>query len=136
MSDLVIVVAKTNPEAKGSAAMSLFLVDPKLAGFSKGNPLKKAGLKAQDTCELFFEDVVLPPDALLGDEGRGFAYLMEELPQVNADHNAAMRALGMNLDAFFSYSPWPPFGPRDSISLLFSPTLAAPPCPLVCDRNV
>mmetsp|Transcript_27253 Transcript_27253/g.82793 ORF Transcript_27253/g.82793 Transcript_27253/m.82793 type:complete len:228 (-) Transcript_27253:587-1270(-) len=81
MSDLVIVVAKTNPEAKGSAAMSLFLVDPKLAGFSKGNPLKKAGLKAQDTCELFFEDVVLPPDALLGDEGRGFAYLMEELPQ-------------------------------------------------------
>jgi alkylation response protein AidB-like acyl-CoA dehydrogenase len=82
MSDLVIVVAKTNPEAKGSAAMSLFLVDPKLPGFSKGNPLKKAGLKAQDTCELFFEDVRLPADALLGEEGRGFKYLMEELPQV------------------------------------------------------
>jgi alkylation response protein AidB-like acyl-CoA dehydrogenase len=62
--------------------MSLFLVDTTLPGFKKGNPLKKAGLKAQDTCELFFEDVVLPADALLGEEGRGFKYLMEELPQV------------------------------------------------------
>lgn len=80
LADLVIVVAKTDPEA-GSKGFSLFLVEAGSAGFSKGRNLKKVGMKAQDTSELFFEDVRLPFDALLGERGAGLTYLMRELPQ-------------------------------------------------------
>ena len=81
-SDLVIVVAKTNPAAGGKGT-SLFLLEAGTPGFSKGKPLKKLGLKAQDTCELFFDNVRLPADALLGGEAmlnKGFICLMEQLP--------------------------------------------------------
>ncbi|XP_072552003.1 long-chain specific acyl-CoA dehydrogenase, mitochondrial [Salminus brasiliensis] len=82
MSDLVIVVAVTNREAKTAAhGLSLFLVDGGTKGFQKGRKLEKIGLKAQDTAELFFEDVRLPADALLGQVNKGFYYLMNELPQ-------------------------------------------------------
>jgi len=77
--DLVVVVAKTDPAA-GARGVSLLVVDTTLPGVTKGSPLKKIGLKAQDTGELFFEDVMVPVDHLLGEEGRGFAYLMQELP--------------------------------------------------------
>ncbi|MCM8626460.1 acyl-CoA dehydrogenase family protein [Accumulibacter sp.] len=77
--DLVVVVAKTDP-AKGAKGISLLVVDTTMAGFSKGNRLEKIGLKAQDTCELFFDDVRVPFDNLLGEENRGFACLMTELP--------------------------------------------------------
>lgn len=77
--DLVVVVAKTDPAA-GAKGVSLLVVDTTLPGVKKGSPLKKIGLKAQDTGELFFEDVMVPVDHLLGEEGRGFAYLMQELP--------------------------------------------------------
>ncbi len=77
--DLVIVVAKTDPAA-GAKGVSLLVVDTTLPGVKKGSPLKKIGLKSQDTGELFFEDVKVPADHLLGEEGRGFAYLMQELP--------------------------------------------------------
>lgn len=80
MSDVVIVVAKTAPE-KGAHGISLFLVDAGTEGFSKGTPLRKMGLKAQDTCELFFEDVQLAESALLGQLNHGFYHLMNELPQ-------------------------------------------------------
>ncbi|GGX44032.1 acyl-CoA dehydrogenase family protein [Saccharospirillum salsuginis] len=80
LADLVIVVAKTDPDA-GSKGFSLFLVDADSAGFSKGRNLKKVGMKAQDTSELFFEDVRLPENALLGERGAGLQYLMRELPQ-------------------------------------------------------
>jgi long-chain-acyl-CoA dehydrogenase len=73
-------VAKTNPD-KGAHGISLFLVEQGMPGFSKGKKLKKMGLKAQDTSELFFEDVRLPASALLGKENAGFYYLMNELPQ-------------------------------------------------------
>ena len=79
-SDVVIVVAKTAPE-KGAHGISLFLVEQGMPGFNKGRKLKKMGLKAQDTSELFFEDVKLPGSALLGKENNGFYYLMNELPQ-------------------------------------------------------
>ncbi|PAA86205.1 hypothetical protein BOX15_Mlig034176g1 [Macrostomum lignano] len=80
--DLCIVVAVTDPSAKSPArGISLFLVDSEYAGFRKGRKLDKMGLKAQDTAELFFEDVRLPASALLGQENRGFAYLMSELPR-------------------------------------------------------
>ena len=77
--DLVIVVAKTDP-GKGAKGTSLFVVDTTMAGFSKGRRLKKIGMKAQDTGELFFDNVRVPVDNLLGQENRGFAYLMQELP--------------------------------------------------------
>ena len=77
---LVIVVAKTDTSA-GSKGMSLFLVEADLPGFSKGKNLTKLGLKAQDTSELFFQDVKVPRENLLGEEGRGFIYLMQDLPQ-------------------------------------------------------
>jgi acyl-CoA dehydrogenase len=78
-ADLVIVVAKTDP-AGGAKGTSLFLVERGMPGFEKGKRLKKLGLKAQDTSELFFNEVRLPADALLGGEGRGFICLMEQLP--------------------------------------------------------
>lgn len=82
MADLVVVVAVTNREAKSVAhGISLFLVENGTKGFQKGRKLEKIGLKAQDTAELFFEDVRLPGDAILGEPNKGFYYLMNELPQ-------------------------------------------------------
>jgi acyl-CoA dehydrogenase len=80
MADLVIVVAKTDPKA-GAKGTSLFLVEANTPGFSKGKRLEKVGMKAQDTSELFFQDVRIPRENLLGMAGMGFAYLMQELPQ-------------------------------------------------------
>uniref|UniRef100_A0A8C7ZB52 Long-chain specific acyl-CoA dehydrogenase, mitochondrial n=1 Tax=Oryzias sinensis TaxID=183150 RepID=A0A8C7ZB52_9TELE len=82
MADLVVVVTVTNREAKTAAhGISLFLVEDGMKGFQKGRKLDKIGLKAQDTAELFFEDVRLPATALLGELNKGFYYLMNELPQ-------------------------------------------------------
>lgn len=79
MCDLVIVVAKTDP-TKGAKGTSLLVVDTSMPGFTKGKPLKKAGQKSQDTCELFFDNVKVPVTNLLGEENNGFIYLMQELP--------------------------------------------------------
>merc|ERR1719150_2752789 len=82
LTDCCIVCAKTKPDAKRAAhGISLFLVDADTKGFHKGRKLKKLGLKAQDTAELFFEDVRVPGSALLGKENGGFYQLMEQLPQ-------------------------------------------------------
>jgi len=81
-ADLVIVVAKTNPAA-GAKGTSLLLVERGMPGFEAGKRLKKLGLKAQDTSELFFNDVNVPAGNLLGGEAhenRGFICLMEQLP--------------------------------------------------------
>ena len=77
--DLVIVAARTGENA-GRAKLSLFLVPASAAGFSRGGKLKKLGLHAQDTAELFFDDVRVPAEALLGDEGAGFRQLTAQLP--------------------------------------------------------
>lgn len=80
LADLVVVAAKTDPE-RGAHGVSLFLVPTDSPGFSRGRRLEKMGMHAQDTSELFFSDLDLPEDALLGEAGKGFAYLMSELPQ-------------------------------------------------------
>ncbi len=80
-ADLIIVVAKTDPAA-GAKGTSLLVVETEGAqGFSRGRNLDKVGLKAADTSELFFDNVEVPPENLLGGEGTGFAQLMNQLPQ-------------------------------------------------------
>jgi acyl-CoA dehydrogenase len=79
-ADIVIVVCKTDPRA-GAKGTSLIIVEEGMKGFSKGRNLEKVGLKAQDTSELFFQDVRVPVSNLIGAENQGFIYLMQELPQ-------------------------------------------------------
>jgi len=79
-ADLTIVVARTDPEEK-HAAFTLFLVDRGAEGFAPPRKLDKMGMHAQDTAELFFEDVHVSDDAVLGERNRGFYHLMEQLPQ-------------------------------------------------------
>jgi alkylation response protein AidB-like acyl-CoA dehydrogenase len=80
LADLVVVVAKTDPEA-GHQGVSLLVVERGMDGFERGRNLDKMGLKAQDTAELFFDNVVVPKENLLGEEGSGFISLMVNLPQ-------------------------------------------------------
>ena len=79
LCDMAIVVCKTGDSEKGSANLSLIIVEANRAGFSKGKPLNKIGMKGQDTCELFFDHVRVPKENLLGMEGMGFMMLMKEL---------------------------------------------------------
>ena len=78
--DLVVVVAKTEPEL-GAKGVSLILVEADRPGFRKGRKLDKMGQEAADTAELFFDDVRVPVSNVLGEENKGFAYLMQELAQ-------------------------------------------------------
>ena len=80
LADVVIVVSKTNVDA-GAKGISLFLVDADTPGFTRGRNLDKIGQHSADTSELFFQDVRVPASQLLGEENRGFAYLMSQLPQ-------------------------------------------------------
>ena len=79
-ADVVIVVAKTDPTL-GSKGISLILVERDAEGFERGRNLDKVGQHSADTSELFFNDVRVPITSCLGEEGRGFAYLMGQLPQ-------------------------------------------------------
>ena len=79
LCDMAIVVCKTGNNEKGSANLSLLLVEADRKGFTKGKPLNKIGMKGQDTCELFFDNVRVPKENLLGVEGMGFMMLMKEL---------------------------------------------------------
>jgi acyl-CoA dehydrogenase len=84
LSDMVAVVAKTDQSA-GSKGISIFLVDTKLPGFRRGKCLDKIGLASQDTSEMYFDDVEVPVDCLLGGvEGQGFYTLMKQLPYERA----------------------------------------------------
>jgi len=80
ISDLVIVAAKTNPEA-GHRGVSLLVVERGMEGFERGRNLDKVGRHSQDTAELFFTDVRVPAENLLGEENKGFYYMMFNLPQ-------------------------------------------------------
>jgi len=78
-SGLVVVVAQTE-KSLGAKGISLFVVDRDMPGFEKGKKLKKVGLRAQDTAELFFNDVIVPAENLLGEENKGFIHCMQDLP--------------------------------------------------------
>ncbi|MEJ7703683.1 MAG: acyl-CoA dehydrogenase family protein [Geodermatophilaceae bacterium] len=81
LSDIVIVAVRTDPDSPGSQGLSLLMVERDMPGFERGRNLNKVGLKAQDTAELFFDDVRVPAANLLGGLNRGFAYLLHNLPQ-------------------------------------------------------
>jgi len=116
-ADVVIVAAKTDPD-NNPHAMTLFIVERGMEGFERGRNLKKMGLKAQDTAELFFNDVKVPKANVLGEPGKGFIYLMEGLAEerligacgylsaaqvsydLTADFVKERRAFGKPLSAF------------------------------------
>ena len=93
LSDVVVIAVKTDP-GKGAKGISLLVIDKDMEGFTKGIPFDKVGLHAQDTCELFFEDVKVPKENLLGKVGEGFKYLMTELAQERLVVALAAVALG------------------------------------------
>ncbi|MFB7473043.1 acyl-CoA dehydrogenase family protein [Kitasatospora sp. NPDC056184] len=80
LADLVVVVARTTPEG-GAHGLSLLVVERGMPGFERGRNLDKIGQKAQDTAELFFQDVRVPKENLLGEPNQGFLYLMRNLAQ-------------------------------------------------------
>ena len=80
LADLVIVACKTDSKA-GAHGISLIILERGMEGFERGNKLDKIGQVGQDTAELFFKDVKVPKENLLGEEGKGFYYMMESLPK-------------------------------------------------------
>ncbi len=78
--DIVVMACKTDPKA-GAKGVSLFIVETKIDGFVKGKKLSKLGIHQQDTSELFFNDMFVPDDALLGEKNLGFITMMKELPR-------------------------------------------------------
>lgn len=102
-ADLVVLAAKTDPQARAKG-VSLLLVDTHLAGFNKGSNLEKIGLHAQDTSELFFDQVKVPKEQLLGEAGQGFAYMMQELPRERTAIAAtALGAIHGSIDISIDY---------------------------------
>ena len=79
-ADVIVVACKTDPD-KGAHGVSLLVVERGMAGFTRGRNLRKIGQHAQDTAELFFDQVRVPASHLLGEEGQGFKYLMQKLAQ-------------------------------------------------------
>ena len=79
-ADVIVTAVKTDPTQR-HAGMSLLVIEDGMDGFSRGRNLDKIGLHAQDTAELFFDDVHVPVANLLGEEGRGFVHLVDNLPQ-------------------------------------------------------
>lgn len=91
MSDMSIVAVKTNTGTENEG-VSLLIMESAYEGFEKGIPFKKIGMKAQDTCELFFDNVKVPKDNLLGEEGLGFKIMMTELARERL--TVALNAIG------------------------------------------
>jgi len=102
-ADLFIVAAKTDVDAPRGKGISLLLVEHASDGVRVGSPLKKIGYKASDTCEVYFDDVEVPAENILGVEGEGFAQLMTQLAQERMTQGVravamARRALELTID--------------------------------------
>ncbi|MGQ0843372.1 MAG: acyl-CoA dehydrogenase family protein [Sporichthyaceae bacterium] len=81
LADLVLVVARTNPDVPAHKGLTLLAVERGMPGFERGRKLDKIGLRASDTAELHFDEVRVPAENVVGGEGRGFAALMSNLPE-------------------------------------------------------
>lgn len=102
-ADLVVLAAKTDPQARAKG-VSLLLLDTHLEGFKKGTNLDKIGLHSQDTSEMFFDNIKVPQNQLLGQPGQGFAYLMQELPRERTAIAAtALGAIRGSIDVTTAY---------------------------------
>lgn len=104
ISDIFFIVAKTDPGARGGAGFSLFLVERNTPGFSNGERFRKTGWHSSDTGELYFDDLHVPAANLLGEEGKGFYYMMAGL-----DHEricAAAQAVGLAEAALDATLAW------------------------------
>lgn len=117
LCDVLVLATKTDSDA-GSKGVTLFLVDTKTPGFVRGKNLEKLGMKAQDTSELFFEDMRIPASCMLGKEGEGFKLMMTKLAQerlaqairsatvaetlieMTVDYTANRKAFGTTIGAF------------------------------------
>ncbi|MFJ7952562.1 acyl-CoA dehydrogenase family protein [Lysinibacillus sp. NPDC096418] len=103
-TNLVVVAVKTNPNAeKKHRGVSLLVIEGDTPGFTKGRKLEKVGMHAQDTAELYFDDCRVPVGNLLGEEGKGFSYMMEKLQQERlivaiAAQTAAEDMLSLTID--------------------------------------
>ncbi len=103
-ADLIVTVVKTDPDA-GRKGVSLLVVEGGMAGFERGSSIKKVGLHAQDTAELFFDNVKVPKENLLGQEGAGFGYLMHNLVRERLSIAvAAMTSMEVALDEAVTYT--------------------------------
>jgi acyl-CoA dehydrogenase len=101
--DIYIVAARTDPEAAGARGISLFIVERGTPGFNVSGKLDKHGWRSSDTAELFFQDAYVPHDALLGDQGRGFYYIMstfqnERLVVGGLVSGASAKAIDLTVD--------------------------------------
>lgn len=94
VADFVLCAVRTNKGTE-QEGISLLIIDKSLEGFTTGQPFDKIGIKYQDTCELFFEDVKVPKSKLLGQEGMGFKYMMSDLPRERV--GIAIESLGSAL---------------------------------------
>jgi alkylation response protein AidB-like acyl-CoA dehydrogenase len=108
LADLVVVVARTDTQVEGGLGhqgISLLVVERGMPGFERGRNLAKMGMHAQDTAELFFDNVVVPKENLLGHEGTGFGSLMDNLPQERLSIAVmAAAACGAVLELCLSYA--------------------------------
>ncbi|MFK7908561.1 MAG: acyl-CoA dehydrogenase family protein [Chitinophagales bacterium] len=96
VADFVCCAVRTH-KGTPQEGISLLLIDKELEGFTTGNPFEKMGIKYQDTCELFFENVKVPKSKLLGEEGSGFRYMMSDLPRERV--GIAVESLGSAIGA-------------------------------------
>ncbi|RDK05854.1 acyl-CoA dehydrogenase family protein [Cupriavidus lacunae] len=132
--DIYVVAARTDPEAKGSRGISLFVVEKDTPGFRVGRKFEKHGWRASDTAELFFDDVQVGSDALLGEAGKGFYYIMSTFQ--NERLVAGAMATGQMLKAIeytidyvrdrqaFGKSLWEQPVVRNKLALMASKTFA------------
>ncbi|MEO8297335.1 MAG: acyl-CoA dehydrogenase family protein [Burkholderiales bacterium] len=133
--DIYIVAARTDPEAKGSRGISMFIVDRDTPGLKIAAKLDKHGWRSSDTAELYFEDMKLPHDALLGEEGKGFYYIMstfqnERLVVGGLVSGSCARAIELTVDYVkqrqaFGKSLWDQQVVRNKLAWMASKTAAA-----------
>lgn len=134
-ADIYIVAARTDPAAKGSRGLSLFIVEKGNPGLKVARKFHKHGWRASDTAELFFDDLQLPGDALLGEEGKGFYYIMstfqnERLVAGAMSTGQCSKAIELTVDYVkqrqaFGKTLWDQQVVRSKISWLASKTAAA-----------